>query len=194
MVKKYIYGGKEYFSISLLRQAIWNKDRKIFGMPKMRDEWLSLGVEVQESDDDKTTELVYPDIEDQKKVKLSALDGAFLEYRNSKDAFLISSLGFKVNANVVAFDNVTGLVARLEYAKSQGNANEKVEFMDFDDILRDLSLEDLKILQVEISVSGSNCYSQKWKLREQIQNAQTEQELKAIEITFSSSDFSLGGN
>ena len=81
------------------------------------------------------------------------------------------------------------MVAQLQYASDLGHYGKKIGFMDFDDQLHEIGLQELKTLQVEISANGSNCYAQKWALRNQIQNAQNKQELDAIEIKFEPTDF-----
>ena len=187
-MKTYTYDNIEYKSESQLRKAIWFKERK--ALPKLStvEDWAKYGVELV------TVETPYvepkePDIDELKQMKLGALDGAFDEYRNSSETFLVSSLGFKVNANVTAFDNVSGLVAQLQYKADKGEENPQVGFMTFDDELVLLNIEDMKTLQVEISANGSNVYAQKWLLRQKIQDAESEEALNAIEIVFTHTDF-----
>lgn len=189
MTVKYFYNEKEYNSAYQVRQAIWEAEHKIFGSPETVEDWVALGVTVTETIDPPSPAPREPDLDELKQMKLGALDGAFNEYRNSSETFLVSSLGFKTNANVTAFDNVSGLVAQLQYANDLGYYDKKIGFMDFDDQLHEIGLQELKTLQVEISANGSNCYAQKWALRIQIQNAQDKQELEAIEIKFEPTDF-----
>ncbi len=189
MAKKYIYNGTEYASEYQVRQAIWKNEHKIFGSPETAEDWVVLGVTATETIDPPSPTPREPDLDELKQMKLGALDGAFEEYRQSSKTFLISSLGFKANANVTAFDNVSGLVAQLQYANDLGYYDKKIGFMDFNDQLHEIGLTELKTLQVEISANGSNCYAQKWALRNQIQNVQNEQELEAIEIKFEPTDF-----
>ena len=189
MAKKYTYNGAEYNSTHQVRQAIWENEHKIFGSPETVEDWVTLGVTLEETPDPVSPTPHEPDLDELKQMKLGALDGAFNEYRNSSETFLVSSLGFKTNANVTAFDNVSGLVAQLQYANDLGYYDKKIGFMDFDDQLHEIGLQELKTLQVEISANGSNCYAQKWALRNQIQNAQDKQELDAIEIKFEPTDF-----
>lgn len=189
MTVKYFYNEKEYNSAYQVRQAIWEAEHKIFGSPETSDDWNALGVAVTETIDPPSPEPHEPDLNELKQMKLGALDGAFNEYRNSSETFLVSSLGFKANANVTAFDNVSGLVAQLQFKADKGEENPQVGFMTFDDELVMLDLQKMKTLQVEISANGSKCYAQKWALRNQIQNAQNEQELDAIEIKFEPTDF-----
>ena len=189
MAKKYTYNGTEYNSTHQVRQAIWENERKIFGSPETVEDWVALGVTLEETPDPVSPTPHEPDLDELKQMKLGALDGAFNEYRNSSETFLVSSLGFKTNANVTAFDNVSGLVAQLQYKADKGEENPQVGFMTFDDELVLLNIEDMKTLQVEISANGSNVYAQKWLLRQKIQVAESEEALDAIEIVFTHTDF-----
>ena len=50
-----------------------------------------------------------------KQNKLDELETAFDSYRESKNTYINSSLGFKANANVTAYNNVDGLISQIEY-------------------------------------------------------------------------------
>ena len=186
MAKKYTYNGTEYNSTHQVRQAIWENEHKIFGSPESNEDWEVLGVSVSYSDN---FEYAVTDISQLKEMKLITLDGVFNAYRKSSDTFLVSSLGFRVNANVTAFDNVSGLVAQLQFKTEKGEENPQVGFMTFDDELVMLDLEKMKTLQVEISENGSNVYAQKWALRQTILAAENAEDLSAIDIKFIHTDF-----
>lgn len=175
MSNKYIFNGKEYRTEKALRQAIFEATRKAFGRVV---DWTKCGVEVVE------VVPVVPTLKALKSQKLNELEERFNEYRQSKDTFIESSLGFRVNANVTAFDNVSGLVAQLQYRQENGEANPTIGFMSFDDELVTLSLAELKKIQVEISQNGSLAYAKKWAIRTAIENAKNEEELNAIDIVF----------
>ena len=184
MVKKYLYDGVEYASEWAVRQAIYKKERKAFGKPETVEDWEGIGVTVIETVDPVSPEPREPSLEELKQMKLGALDASFNEYRNSSSTFLVSSLGFKANANVTAFDNVSGLVAQLQYRLEKGEEAPKVEFMTFDDSLVALGLDEMKTLQVEISENNSKAYAHKWSLRQKIQTAENEDALSLISIDF----------
>lgn len=185
-MKKYVYNGVEYASVQKVRQEIWKVEGKVFGEPQTAEDWAKLGVEIVETE---KSEIIAPTLESLKAQKLKALDMEFKRYRESKSTYLISSLGFKANANVTAFDNVSGLVAQLQYKAENGEQNPQVGFMTFDDELVLLNLVQMKTLQVEISENGSNSYSQKWAIRNAINASQTYKELGAVAIEFYPSDF-----
>ena len=189
----YKYNGVEFTNETQLRKAVWYKERK--ALPKLStvEDWAKQNVEVIFKTDAIANPPREPDLDELKQMKLGALDGAFNEYRNSSSTFLVSSLGFKANANVVAFDNVSGLVAQLQFKADKGEENPQISFMTFDDELVMLDLEKMKTLQVEISENGSNIYAQKWALRQAIQTAENEEALSAIEIVFTHTDFTVEG-
>lgn len=106
-----------------------------------------------------------------KQNKLDELETVFDEYRESKNTYINSSLGFKANANVTAYNNVDGLISQIEYGLVETDENDKLSFMDFDNKMRALSLEDLKVLKAEIAQNGSRAYAVKWGYRSKIEQA-----------------------
>lgn len=190
MLLRYTYKNTKYVSVEDVRQAIWENESKIFGVPSTEKDWLALGVSVAVEDDQQLENPpVEPSLEELKQTKLGLLNGMFNEYRNASATFLVSSLGFRVNANIAAINNVSGLVVQLQHARDNGNVGETVFFMDFDDALHKIALQALQTIQVELSIDCSNCYAQKWELRKQIQGAKDKSELDAIEIRFKPTDF-----
>lgn len=103
--------------------------------------------------------------------KLDELETVFDEYRESKNTYINSSLGFKANANVTAYNNVDGLISQIEYGLVETDENDKLSFMDFDNKMRALSLDDLKVLKAEIAQNGSRAYAVKWGYRSKIEQA-----------------------
>lgn len=158
------------------------------------DLWKQVDEYAQANPDKVTQEVIEiepePTLEQLQSKKLSQLELQFNRYRESSDTYLVSSLGFKANANITAFDNVSGLVAQLQHRIENGEENPQVGFMTFDDELVLMDLTQMKTLQVEISQNGSNIYSQKWALRQAIKAAEDKEVLDAIEIVFIHTDFS----
>lgn len=123
-----------------------------------------------------------------KQNKLDELETAFDSYRESKNTYINSSLGFKANANVTAYNNVDGLISQIEYGLVETDENDRLSFMDFDNKRRSLSLEDLKVLKAEIAQNGSRAYSVKWEYRAKIEQAQNVGYLNNLpEFNFNSS-------
>ena len=67
---------------------------------------------------------------------------------------------------------------------------ETVDFCCYDNTFRAVTLADLKTMQIEVILSGNELYAQKWAFREAINAAQSKEELEAIAIEFTFSDFS----
>lgn len=130
--------------------------------------------------DDHESEL----LEKAKAEKLSELTSLCHNFDNrlvNNDMFIISSLGFKVNADLRSQNNIKGLIAV--------NAD-TVNFVDYNNEIHKLKTSDLNTLLVECSKNGENLYMQKWTYKTQIENAQTIEELNAIDFNFVMLDFS----
>lgn len=170
MSRKYVYNGEEYSSVYAVRKAVFEAERKAFASPETEEEWAELGVTVVE---------ILPDLDELKARKLRLLDAVFMQWREDR-ATLISSLGFTADADERAMIDVNGLVALGEGAT----------FMDAENKPHELTAEELKTLQVEIIQSGNAAYQQKWTLRKAVEEAESEDDLKAVAIGFSPVDFS----
>lgn len=112
--------------------------------------------------------------------KLDELNVKLEETKASSAAHITSSTGYVVNANSTAKTNVDGLITAME---AQGLST--VKFMTFDNTLAELTLEQLKIIQLELISYGNNLYAKKWALRSQIENCTTKEEVDAIAIDYS---------
>ena len=112
--------------------------------------------------------------------KLDELNVKLEETKASSAAHITSSTGYVVNANSTAKTNVDGLITVME---AQGLST--VKFMTFDNTLAELTLEQLKTIQLELISYGNNLYAKKWALRSQIENCTTKEEVDAIAIDYS---------
>lgn len=94
-----------------------------------------------------------------------------------------SSLGFTVDANQTANENVTGLLVTI--------GDGTVQFCDYHNIFRELTKADLQVLQTEIIANAQSLYQQKWVYRTAIEQcADNEQLDKVVEgIKFTYMDF-----
>lgn len=122
-----------------------------------------------------------------RKEKMRALDSAFTSWYND-DATLISSLGFEADSDSRAMQDVNGLVVAAESSATFSETG--LIFMDANNEGHQVSLEDLKTLQLEIIQAGQAAYQEKWKLRDAIEKAKTKEELEKIVIAFHPVDFS----
>lgn len=126
-------------------------------------------------------------LEEVKAEKTSQLDSAFNAWYND-GATLISSLGFEADSDSRAMQDVNGLVVAAESSATFSETG--LIFMDANNEGHQVSLEDLKTLQLEIIAAGNAAYQEKWKLRDAINAATSKDELEAIEIKFHPVDFS----
>lgn len=112
--------------------------------------------------------------------KLDELNAKLEETKTSSAAHITSSTGYVVNANTTAKQNIDGLIT----AMTAQNLS-TVKFMTFDNTLAELTLEQLKTLQLELISYGNNLYAKKWSLRAQIEACTTKEEVDAIVIDYS---------
>ena len=128
-----------------------------------------------------------PGVEDVRAQKLSELDSSFMDWYES-GATVTSSLGFVADSDSHAIMDISGLVTALEAQPVENRA--AVAFMDANNVAHQLSLDQLKTLQLEVIQNGQEAYAQKWSLRTQIESADSVEALQAIEIVFTGLDFS----
>lgn len=126
-------------------------------------------------------------LEEVRTAKLSELGATFMQWYE-KDATVTTSLGFVADSDLRAMMDVNGLVTQLESQPAETRAT--VAFMDANNEPHLLSLEQLKAVRVEIIQNGQSAYQQKWAMRTAIQDAQSKEDLEAIEIKFTAEDFS----
>lgn len=176
MAIRYLYNNEKYNSLYSLRQAIGKTERLAYGNPQTQEDFdkLPLKNKVTVEEYDPQDEI---DLEVFRQQCMQRMKSAFNAYRNSPQTSIESSLGFEVNANIDAFDNVEGCIAQIEQGVVRPIAEEQeatIAFMDFTNTPHDLTLEQLKILKAEIAQNGSRAYAKKWEYREQIKSADRE--------------------
>lgn len=124
-------------------------------------------------------EAEYNRIENVKARKLAELNRAMEEAKVSSSVSIKSSVGYTVNANTTAKQNVDGLITAMT-----ATGRDTVSFMTFDNQLVELTLEQLKAIQLELISYGNNLYARKWALRSQIEACATKKEVDAIVISY----------
>jgi hypothetical protein len=108
-----------------------------------------------------------------KAAKLEEINESFAEAE--KAGYLMSSLGFEVDATDRANRDVDGLIKSLS---ATGEA--QTMFCDHRNIKQQVTLEQLKTIQLEIITYGQGLYAKKWLLRETVQAAATVDEVSAV--------------
>lgn len=124
-------------------------------------------------------EAEYNRIENVKARKLAELNRAMEEAKVSSSVSIKSSVGYTVNANTTAKQTVDGLITAMT-----ATGRDTVSFMTFDNQLVELTLEQLKAIQLELISYGNNLYARKWALRSQIEACATKKEVDAIVISY----------
>lgn len=125
-------------------------------------------------------EAEYNKLENVKARKLAELNRAMEEAKVSSSVSILSSTGYTVNANTTAKQNVDGLITAMT-----ATGREVVGFMTYDNQLINMTLEQLKTIQLELISYGNNLYARKWALRSQIEACKTKEEVDAIVIDYS---------
>ena len=92
--------------------------------------------------------------------------------------YVDSSVGFRIDANETANTNITGLIEAIE----AGMLTEPQMFRDYNNEFHSVTLENLKTMQLEVIANGQQFYQTKWNLEQQIQSAETIEEIQAVEI------------
>ena len=128
-----------------------------------------------------------PTLEEVKTQKLSELEQKFLAWYET-EATVTSSLGFVADSDSRAMMDTSGLVTTLEAQPEEARGT--VAFMDHDNVAHQLTLEQMKTVNLEIIQNGQSAYAQKWALRTAIEAAETTESVNAIEIEFHGEDFS----
>lgn len=120
-------------------------------------------------------------LDELKSEKLSELStkASSFEQTENKEMYIISSLGYKVNADPKALRNIEVLID-LGVTQFRNYDNENVE----------VTTDNLKTMKSEIGMNAVNLYQQKWTIQDLINKAKTKEELDAIEIKFEMLDFS----
>ena len=123
-------------------------------------------------------------LEEAQELKLEELAQvtALFENNLNKDMYFTSSLGFKVNGDRRTRSNIEDLIAFTQTFP--------VAYRDYDNVMRNVTENDLRTMLVEHITNGNNLYQTKWLLESQIQECTTIEEVNAIEIKFEMMDFS----
>lgn len=117
-------------------------------------------------------QLTTPSLTQLKKEKLAKIKAEFTKSQ-TKGHFL-SSLGFEVDANQISLTNVNSLIDILDDTTT-------VQFRSYNNNFYNVNKEDLLTIKREIIQYGLQSYQTKWGLEQKIEQAQTKEELEAIQ-------------
>ena len=118
------------------------------------------------------------EIKAQKLAELNSLSSEF-EKTENKNMVVMSSLGFRINADPKAKRNIDTLI---EVGVTT--------FRDYDNVIHaNVSLEDLTTIKREISINAIHLYNQKWQMEYQIGTLKTIEEVENYQIQFEMLNF-----
>ena len=114
---------------------------------------------------------------EQRKIELNAIHEA-----TEKQAHVLSSLGFEIDANDRANRDVTGLLVTTA-------EDETVVFMDYSNQPHEITRADLEVMQREIIENAQYLYTQKWGFRSRIDECLNSEELSLLNFQFFNKSF-----
>lgn len=114
-----------------------------------------------------------PTLDEARAAKLAEISAAFEQA--GRTAHVMSSLGFEIDANERANRDTEGLITVLTATNAPGTL-----FCDYHNVMREVTLEQLKTLRLEIIAHGQALYAKKWLLREAAAAAQSLEEIRAV--------------
>lgn len=122
----------------------------------------------------------------QEKIKyLKFISNKFRTQQVNKDMYIISSLGFRADADKDSQTNIIGLIDLL------GDSDNTTLYRDKDDTNHELNKEQLSLLLKEIQANSTNLFQQRWAKEELINKATSFTEVKDVSLDFNMLDFSL---
>lgn len=108
---------------------------------------------------------------------LERLNAAWLEAEQKGK--LASSAGFEIDATDRANRDISGLITMLEQTgKTQAS------FCGADNQMRPVSLDQLKVMRLEVIQYGQQLYAKKWAKREAIESAASFEAVDAVNVSF----------
>lgn len=119
-------------------------------------------------------------LEELKKLKLDELLEKASQYEKTenKDMYIMSSLGFKINADPKALRNIDVLIA-LQVSS----------FRSYDNTDHNVTVNDLQTIKQEISLNALNLYNQKWQMEREINDLTDIDDVNDYVISFYMMDF-----
>ena len=114
--------------------------------------------------------------------ELSTQALAFEENVNKDMSFVSSVGGYHINGDRRTRSNLEDLITY--------STTDTAQLRDYDNTMREVTKDQLKVILKEHVINGQNLYHQKWAYEEQIKACTTIEELNAIVFNFTMKDFS----
>ena len=170
-----IFNGSEWEIIADYRNKTYYIGTEQHVMKELGD--LPKGATFEPVEPEKTLD----ELKSDKLAELTTITSKFDDQLVNTDMIIKSSLGFSINADLRSQNNLRGLISV---------GTEPVNFVTADNSVKVLNIKQLNTLLNECALNGQSLYLQKWKYKAQIENAQTKEELDAIDLQFTMKDFS----
>ena len=170
-----IFNGSEWEIVADYRNKTYYIGTEQHEMKELGD--LPKGATFEPVEPEKT----FDELKANKLSELTTITSKFDDQLVNTDMIIKSSLGFSINADLRSQNNLRGLISV---------GTEPVNFVTADNSVKVLSIKQLNTLLNECALNGQSLYLQKWKYKAQIENAQTKEELDAIDLQFAMKDFS----
>ena len=154
------------------------KSHIFFGEEKYND-WVKPYVDLwqakkdQQEQEQQEAQEEYNKFENRQARALTQLNADFETVKER--SHIVSSLGFTVDANQTANENVTGLLVTI-------GDTETVQFCDYHNQFHELTKAQLQTLQTEIITNAQNLYQQKWIYRTQIEQCSNNEQLDEVTV------------
>ena len=126
-------------------------------------------------------EKTFDELKEAKLTEISNEAGKYDQYKCDEMYITSSVNALQINADARSQNNIRALIE---------NYTDVVTFKTYDNSYVQLTKEQLETMLVECVKNGEALYAQKWSLQEQANKAQTKEELNAIQVIFTMSDFS----
>ena len=121
------------------------------------------------------------ELKSEKLAKLTAITSKFT-VNNCDEMHITSSLGYTINADKTAQDNIRGLI------EAHGESD-IIKYKIYNNSFKEVTIADLKIMLKECAKNGENLYTQKFLYQEKIKACTSVEEIYAIEFKFNMMDF-----
>ena len=155
-----IFNGSEWEVVSDYRGKTYYLDTEPHEMKELGD--LPEGATFEPVEPKKTL----GELKSEKLAELTAITSKYDNQLVNNEMIIKSSLGFSINADLRSQNNLRGLISV---------GTEPVDFVTANNSVKVLNIKQLNTLLNECALNSQNLYLQKWKYKEQIENAQTKE-------------------
>lgn len=122
------------------------------------------------------------ELKSEKLAELTSITSKFEDNVNNQMYFVSSVGGYRINGDRRTRSNLEDLITY--------STTDIIQLRDYDNTMREVTKEQLKVILKEHVINGQNLYYQKWAFEAKINACTTIEELNAIEFKFTMHDFS----